>query len=84
MSKFPLPEPTDLQTASQLSFDDLNADLKGLENKLDECEFKVGKVLKQSDNNLKQPFEKTMKKFLEQSRNDLKEQFQVLEDCKKK
>ncbi|KAK3737560.1 hypothetical protein QZH41_017757 [Actinostola sp. cb2023] len=84
LSKFPLPESSDLQSASQLSFDDLTLDLKGLEKKLDGCEFKVAKVLKESETCLQQPFEKTMKTFLEQSRCDLKEQIQALDECRKK
>ncbi|XP_048579614.1 formin isoform X2 [Nematostella vectensis] len=83
-AKFPLPEPADLQSASQVSFDDVQADLRNIEKKIESCDVMVTRVLRESDANLVQPFKKIMNKFLVENRNELKEQIQALEDCQKR
>lgn len=78
---FPLPEPSDLISASQVAFDDLQTDLKELGKQLNICQGKVDKVLRLSEKNRHSPFKDFMECFLEQSREDLQEQEQALQEC---
>lgn len=83
-SKFPLPEPFDLKVASQVTFEDIEADINNLRRQLDTCERKMSKVVKESEEKLQQPFADVMNSFLEQSRGELTEQDQALVECKKR
>ena len=83
-AKFPLPEPSDLRFASQVTFDDIEADISSLRSQLDACKKKLSKVLTAGDETLQQPFGDVMSMFLEQSQRELNEQEQALQDCKKR
>ena len=78
---FPLPEPSDLVTASQVTFDDLQADLREVGKQLNICRGKVDRVLRLSEKSRHQPFKDVMESFLEQSHEDLREQDQALQEC---
>lgn len=81
---FPLPEPTDLQLASQVTFDDVQADLTQLEKRINDCDKKIQKVSQQKDEKTRQPFKDTMSCLLEQNRLDLQQQVQAVQECKKR
>lgn len=83
-SKFPLPEPPDLKAASQVTFEDIEAEINSLRKQLDTCDRKLSKVLKESEETLQQPFSNVMSSFLERSREELSEQDQALTECKKR
>lgn len=83
-SKFPLPEPHDLKAASQLTFEDIEAEISSLKKQLDICNRKISKVVKESEETLHQPFSSIMSSFLEQSQGELSELDQALTECKKR
>ena len=67
-----------------MTFEDIEADIANLRRQLDTCERKLSKVLKESEENLQQPFSDVMSSFLEQSRGEIAEQEQSLMECKKR
>lgn len=82
--KFPLPEPSDMERAGLVSFDDVRADLKKLHSQVKSCEAKVQKVLANSDTEHQEPFREQMNTFLEKADNEQKEQEENLEECRLK
>ncbi|CAG2181073.1 unnamed protein product, partial [Oppiella nova] len=83
--RFPLPEPSDLERASAIVFDDIVADINTLENNMHSCERKVEKVLKCAQNPQHiEPFESRMKTFIEKSKNQIREMKENVEECQLK
>ena len=81
---FPLPEPTDIQLASQVTFDDVQADLARLEKRISDCDRKIQSISQQKDEKTRQPFQRTMSQVLDGSRQELQQQLQALQECKKR
>ncbi|XP_077408298.1 formin [Vanacampus margaritifer] len=69
-STFPLPEPQDVFLASQLNFEDLNAELRRLGRDLAGCEKDVQKVCSDSPEEHLQPFKDRMETFLLSARKE--------------
>lgn len=83
-TKFPLPEPSDVERAGLVNFDDVRADLKKLHSQVANCEVKVKKVLENSDAEHQEPFREQMLAFLEKARQEQKEQEENLDECRLK
>ncbi|XP_043961664.1 formin [Gambusia affinis] len=69
-SMFPLPEPQDVFTAAQVKFDDLNRDLRQLEQDLTRVEKNVHKVCSESSEEHLQPFKDKMEAFVLTARKE--------------
>ncbi|KAL1444503.1 hypothetical protein MTO96_029814 [Rhipicephalus appendiculatus] len=83
-AKFPLPEPTDMERAGLVNFDDIRADLKKLDAQIKSCETKVQKVLENSDSEHQEPFREQMTTFLQKAHQEQKEQEENLEETRLK
>ncbi|KAL3205289.1 hypothetical protein MRX96_011187 [Rhipicephalus microplus] len=83
-AKFPLPEPTDMERAGLVNFDDIRADLKKLDAQIKSCETKVQKVLENSDVEHQEPFREQMTTFLQKAHQEQKEQEENLEETRLK
>ncbi|KAH7986205.1 hypothetical protein HPB52_025131 [Rhipicephalus sanguineus] len=81
-AKFPLPEPTDMERAGLVNFDDIRADLKKLDAQIKSCETKVQKVLNNSDSEHQEPFREQMTTFLQKAHQEQKEQEENLEETR--
>ncbi|XP_033639550.1 uncharacterized protein LOC117300002 isoform X2 [Asterias rubens] len=68
---FPLPEPTKVNQAALVKFEDLTKDLNKIKRDLKGCEGKVAKVLKSSADEHLQPFKDNMDAFLDQAKEDI-------------
>ncbi|CAN7942117.1 unnamed protein product, partial [Ixodes hexagonus] len=83
-AKFPLPEPSDMERAGLVNFDDIAADLQKLHAQVKSCEAKVQRVLEKSDEEHQEPFKQQMTGFLEKAYHEHKEQQENLEECRLK
>ncbi|XP_054155040.1 formin-2-like [Oppia nitens] len=82
--RFPLPEPSDLERASLIVFEDIAADIKSLESEMIGCERRVDKVLKSSaDSQHLEPFQSRMRSFLESANSHIKELRDNCDECNK-
>lgn len=70
--------------ASQIKFEDIEAEINSLRKQLDLCNKKLSKVMKESEESLQQPFSSIMSSFLEQSQGELSELEQALTECQKR
>ncbi len=83
--RFPLPEPSDLEKASAVVFDDIISDLKRLQLDIKSCENKIIKVLKSAANEEHiEPFKSRMEAFIKKANDQKKEQEENLNECKQK
>ena len=82
-TKFPLPEPLDISCVAQTSFDELEKELRRVQNEFKEIEQRVRDVIKQNES-LKEPFETKIKKFLKNAVNKCTEQDKSFLKCKLK
>lgn len=83
-AKFPLPEPSDMERAGLVNFNDIAADLVKLHTQLKNCEAKVQRVLEKSDEEHQEPFRQRMTGFLEKAYQEHREQEENLEECRQK
>ncbi|CAN8008666.1 unnamed protein product, partial [Ixodes pacificus] len=83
-AKFPLPEPSDMERAGLVNFNDIAADLVKLHAQLKSCEAKVQRVLEKSDEEHQEPFRQRMTGFLEKAYQEHREQEENLEECRQK
>ncbi|XP_022247825.1 protein cappuccino-like [Limulus polyphemus] len=81
---FPLPEPSDVERAGNINFEDLSSDIEKLKTQISSCEQKMQKVLEFSGEEQQQPFKDRMSEFLKKAYKDHQEQEENLEDCKTK
>lgn len=79
-----MPEPADLKAASQVTFEDTEAEINTLRKQLDLCDRKLSKVLKDSEEKLHQPFSDVMSSFLEKSKDEITALDQALTECKER
>lgn len=83
--RFPLPEPSDLERASAILFDDFVADLKKLTIDIKSCENRVKKVVNNKDNEEHvEPFKSRMEDFIKKAYEQLKDQEENLSECRLK
>ncbi|CAL1265358.1 unnamed protein product [Larinioides sclopetarius] len=80
----PVPEPSDVERAGTVSFDDVRKELDKLYVQTAACERKVSKILNSSDEEHKQPLKDTMQAFLEKAFAETRIQMENLERCKAK
>jgi ElaB/YqjD/DUF883 family membrane-anchored ribosome-binding protein len=86
LTKFPLPDPSDISFVAQTSFDELEKELKRVKNELQDIERRVENVLKQSqqDESLNEPFKSKINEFLKNAIDECKEQEENYTKCKLK
>nr|CAD7257648.1 unnamed protein product [Timema shepardi] len=80
----PIPEPGDVDRASNVNFDDLSKDLQKLQTELKICETKTEKVITASTEDNVQPFKQKMETFLKRAKEQLSGEFENLDECKMK
>ncbi|GAB6021090.1 hypothetical protein CHUAL_003723 [Chamberlinius hualienensis] len=80
-AKLPVPEPSDLDKAASVKFDDIQSDLKKLNQELNECEKRAARVIEVSDVDHLQPFKSNMEEFIEKGGVEMKEQEENLKSC---
>ncbi|KAF6207552.1 hypothetical protein GE061_015999 [Apolygus lucorum] len=79
----PVPEPSDIDRASVVQFDDSKAQIDKLKNDLEGCKIKMEKVTSSSEENV-QPFKEKMETFLSSAEKQIQEAEENLEDCKQR
>ena len=82
-SKFPLPEPSDLSYAANVSFQDIEKELKRVENELRDVVSRAESVFKTTDEATHEPFKTNVETFIKNAHEELKEQQIHLSDCQK-
>ncbi|CAG7729368.1 unnamed protein product [Allacma fusca] len=70
-AKLPVPEPSDVERATSLRFDDVETELRELKKKLNSCERDSEKVVKESKEEHLEPFKTKMAFFLEQAKKKI-------------
>ncbi|XP_014280845.2 protein cappuccino isoform X3 [Halyomorpha halys] len=79
----PVPEPSDIEKASVVQFDDIEMQIKKLSKDLDGCKLNMDKVTSASEENI-EPFKEKMEAFMLSAKKLLTEEEENLEDCKQK
>ncbi|CAH1408134.1 unnamed protein product [Nezara viridula] len=79
----PVPEPSDIEKASVVQFDDIELQIKKLSKDLDGCKLNMDKVTSASEENI-EPFKEKMEAFMLSAKKLLTEEEENLEDCKQK
>lgn len=79
-----MPEPTDLEKAGQLKFEEVENGLKLLNKEMQTCEVKASQVIAASDEMYLEPFKEKMESFFIQAKQSLAEEEENLEECKQK
>ncbi|GFW41966.1 formin-2 [Trichonephila clavipes] len=80
----PVPEPSDVERAGTVNFDDVKKELDKLYVQTAACERKVSKILSSSEEEHQQPLKDTMQTFLEKAFAETRLQMENLERCKTK
>lgn len=83
LTKFPLPDPSDISFVAQTGFDELEKELKRVRNELKDIEQRVENVIKQ-DESLNEPFKTKIYEFLKNAINECTEQDESYTKCKLK
>ncbi|KAG8185502.1 hypothetical protein JTE90_019758 [Oedothorax gibbosus] len=78
----PIPEPSDVDRAGIVNFDDVKKELDRLYVQTAACERKVSKILSSSDEEHQQPLKDTMQTFLEKAFAETRLQMENLDICK--
>ncbi|XP_050541260.1 protein cappuccino-like [Daktulosphaira vitifoliae] len=79
----PVPEPSDVDRAAHVTFDDLEQGLKDLKIKLAGCKKKTDKVISSSAEDNLEPFKSKMESFISMARRQLDNELENLEESKK-
>lgn len=82
-TKYPIPEPSDLNFVAQVNFDDLEKELRKVKNEIQDLEKKISIVLKHKADKLEQ-FESRVNQFLSNAITECKEQEENFTKCKLK
>ncbi|CAL1536956.1 unnamed protein product [Lymnaea stagnalis] len=82
-AKLPLPDPSDIQQAGLVNFEDTEKELKKIRKDFDSAESKANAIFLSSNSDNLEPFKTVMTGFFHKGKQDLKEQEENLEDCKK-
>eukprot|EP00118_Oscarella_pearsei_P003590 m.14982 g.14982 ORF g.14982 m.14982 type:complete len:1181 (+) comp26071_c0_seq2:219-3761(+) len=83
-ARCPLPDPGDVSQASNVSFEEMEADINKLSSRLQDVERKALEVFQSSPSNLLQPFKATMEEFLGWAKKTIQDQFDFLADCQRR
>uniref|UniRef100_T1JJV2 FH2 domain-containing protein n=1 Tax=Strigamia maritima TaxID=126957 RepID=T1JJV2_STRMM len=81
-AQLPLPEPSDVEKAALVRFEEIDQDLSKLNKDLCECETRTDKVIAETDEDHLQPFKDNMTLFLSKTKEEFTEQQENLEECK--
>ncbi|KAE9545515.1 hypothetical protein AGLY_001058 [Aphis glycines] len=79
----PVPEPSDVDRAAHVTFDDLQQGLKELKIKLAGCKKKADKVILSSAYDSLEPFKTKMESFISMAHRQLENEHENLEESKK-
>lgn len=79
----PVPEPSDIEKASVVQFEDIELQIKKLSKDLDGCKLNMDKVTSASEENI-EPFKEKMEAFMVSAKKLLTDEEENLEDCKQK
>ena len=82
-SNFPLLEPSDLSFSANVSFHEIDKEIKRVENELKDVNTRAEAVFKSTEESTHEPFKKNIEKFLKEANDELKEQQVHLSDCQK-
>jgi hypothetical protein len=82
-SKFPLPEPSDFSFLANVSFAEIEKELKRVENELKDVNTRAENVFKTTDESTHEPFKTNIDSFIKIANEELKEQQIHLTDCQK-
>ncbi|XP_065207335.1 formin-2-like [Planococcus citri] len=83
-ASLPIPEPSDVEHATPVQFDDIKLQLQTLHKGLQDCQEKVEKITaNEKDDNVK-VFKEKMEKFLSDGKKLYEEEIENLEDSEKK
>ncbi|KAL1139643.1 hypothetical protein AAG570_006621 [Ranatra chinensis] len=80
----PIPEPGDIDRASEVVFEDIEMQIVKLETDLNGCEKKMHKVIEDSLEENLQPFKGKMESFVSTAKKQVSDEKESLEDCKQK
>lgn len=83
LTKYPIPEPSDLNFVAQVNFDDLEKELRKVNNEIQDVEKKIDIVLKHKADKLEQ-FESRVNQFLSNAIIECKDQEENFAKCKLK
>ncbi|XP_054261074.1 formin-2-like isoform X2 [Macrosteles quadrilineatus] len=83
-AKLPVPEPSDIEKASSVKFDEVEKQLVDIEAELNGCQKKMDVVISKSQEENVQTFKDKMESFLDSARKQLAEEFENCEECKRK
>ncbi|XP_067119071.1 formin-like isoform X4 [Centruroides vittatus] len=78
--KLPVPEPSDVERASLLYFEEISAELKRIHSQMKGCEQRVEKIVRSSEESHHQMFGNKMAEFLKKAHLEYKEQKENLEE----
>jgi hypothetical protein len=82
-TKLPIPEPSDLSYAANVSFVEIENELRRVSNELTDINTRVENVLKNSNETDYEPFKSRIEEFLMHANDDLKDEQMHLDDCLK-
>jgi len=83
-ASIPVPEPADVEKCNHIDFDTQKVECDKLGADLDRVKKSTAKIVSESDETHKEPFQTKMNEFLEKADVDLKDLCDLLNDCKKK
>lgn len=80
----PVPDPSDINQASMVRFEDIQAELDKISRDFQSAELRSNKVLESSGEKFLQPFKDIMTEFFTKGKQELKDQQENLQECQKK
>lgn len=83
-TQLPIPEPSDINQASLVNFEDLEQELKKAQTSLEKCQQHIARVVRESTLETTEPFKTNMTKFVNKAEVDLNEQKNSLLDAQKR
>ncbi|XP_062523490.1 uncharacterized protein LOC134198171 isoform X2 [Corticium candelabrum] len=83
-ARIPLPEPSDVNQAAEIRFEELNAEVQLLAKRLNDVEKLSQSVIAVSAPEHLQPLKDTMEQFIESANKSIAEQVEGLNECQKR
>ncbi|XP_070576412.1 protein cappuccino-like [Ptychodera flava] len=83
-AKFPVPQPSSVDQASLIKFEDIHKEVKKIKRELEGCKLKVDKVVQNCEEDEQQPFKDNMENFIIAARDELHTEELTLECCQQK
>jgi formin 2 len=85
LTKLPIPDPSDFSFVAQVNFDEIEKELKRINNELEDIEKRIENVLKiEESQNVSSPFKSRVDEFLVNAKEECKEQEEIFTKCKTK